>query len=189
MSVAALVALIDLGSGQAGDAADDGQTPWALYAVIAISAVIILASIPLLLRARRAAQQEPPRRPPPGAGRPAAGRQMPMAPGHPTAAGGAYPSVEVPTEKLRVFGSATNPAIRARPVVARPPSGFIDRMRLRFTTSMATAIGAATLAVVTATYCMSTRADGMAVVALVIAGLITLAMPLIPLRHLRELRS
>src|SRR5262249_10338212 len=59
MSVAAIVALVELGTGRAGDPAPDSGTPWGLYLVIGISAAIIVASIPLLLRARRAAQQPP----------------------------------------------------------------------------------------------------------------------------------
>src|ERR671918_479499 len=62
MGVAATVALVELGSGRAGEPAQGSKTPWVLYAIIGISAVIIVASIPLLLRARRAAQAEPPRR-------------------------------------------------------------------------------------------------------------------------------
>src|SRR5512135_1730439 len=92
VSVAAVVALAELASGRAGDSAPDSGTPWGLYVVIGISAAIILASIPLLLRARRAAQQDLPRR----------------APETPARNSGA-PAVEAPTEKLRVFGTVADP--------------------------------------------------------------------------------
>lgn len=181
VSVAAVVALVELASGRAGEPAPDSGTPWGLYVVIGISAVIILASIPLLLRARRAAQ-EPPLRPPPA-----------RSPAARTAA----PTVAAPTEKLRVFGSATEPGTRPATGEKRPPASspyggtlsedLLDAMWLRFTLSMTAAIGGATLAVATATYFMGVKHDGWAVAALVIAGIVTVAMPLIPWRQLRGL--
>jgi hypothetical protein len=181
VGVAAIVALVELGSGRAGDRSADSGTPWGLYVVIGISAAIILGSIPLLLRARRAAQQEPP---PPRA--PAA------APMHPV-------SAEASTEKLRVFGSLADPADGPRPGDRRLPSRspyaggmspeMVDRMWLRFTASMATAMGAATLAVATATYFMGVKDDGSAWAALTVAGIITVLMPIIPWRQLRQLRA
>src|ERR1700754_2860411 len=62
--VAATVALVDLGTGHA-QPTGKSETPWLLYAVIAISAAVIVGAEPLLLRARRAAQQDSP--PPPRA--------------------------------------------------------------------------------------------------------------------------
>jgi Protein of unknown function (DUF2561) len=178
VSVAAIVALVELGSGRAGDARSDSGTPWGLYLVIGISAAVILGSIPLLLRARRAAQQQPPPR-----------RQPVVTPRR--------PPVEATTEKLRVFGSAaTDPE---RPGDRRPPvrstylrgmsEELVDQMWLRFTASMATAIGAATLAVATGTYFMGVKDDGSATAALVVAGIITVLMPLIPFRQLHQLRT
>jgi hypothetical protein len=181
VSVAGIVALVELGSGRAGDPAPDSGTPWGLYVVIGISAAIILGSIPLLLRARRAAQQEPP---PP--------RRQP-------AAAPRRPSVEPSTEKLRVFGSITEPGERTRPGEPRPPAATpyvaamspenLDRMWLRFAASMAIAMGAATLAVATATYFMGVKDDGSAIAALTVAGIITMLMPIIPWRALRRLRE
>lgn len=55
VSVAAAVALVDLGRGFHRASAGPPQTPWLLYAVIAVSALIIVAAIPVLLRARRMA--------------------------------------------------------------------------------------------------------------------------------------
>src|SRR6202167_6493673 len=52
MSVAALVALMDLGRGFHA-AKGNPHTSSVLYAIIIISALIILAAIPMLMRARR----------------------------------------------------------------------------------------------------------------------------------------
>ena len=62
--VAATVALVDLGTGHA-QSTGESETPWLLYAVIAISAAVIIGAVPLLLRARRAALEESPPPPPP----------------------------------------------------------------------------------------------------------------------------
>ena len=192
VSVAAVVALVELGSGRAGEPAPNSGTPWGLYVVIGISAAIILASVPLLLRARRAAQQEPPRRPPSTA--PPSTAPPSTAPRRPAA-----PAVEVPTEKLRVFGSVADPAGEQPPGGKRPPppspyggtlsDDLVEALWLRFTLSMAAAIGAATLAVATATYFMAVKHDGWAWAALTVAGIVTALMPLIPWRQLRPLRA
>src|SRR5882672_755263 len=87
--VAATVALVDLGTGH-GQSTGESDTPWLLYAVIAISAAVIIGAVPLLLRARRAALEESP---PPARATPVravAGRQPPVR------------GAESPTEKLRV---------------------------------------------------------------------------------------
>ena len=187
VSVAAVVALVELGSGRAGEPAPDSGTPWGLYVVIGISAAIILASVPLLLRARRAAQQEPPRRPPSTAPPSTAPRRS------------AAPAVEVPTEKLRVFGSVADSAGEQPPGGKRPPppspyggtlsDDLVEALWLRFTLSMAAAMGAATLAVATATYFMAVKHGGWAWAALTVAGIVTALMPLIPWRQLRPLRA
>jgi NhaP-type Na+/H+ or K+/H+ antiporter len=176
MSVAAIVALVDLGSGHASDQSASSQTPWALYVVIAISAVIIIASIPLLLRARRAAVQEPPQKP---------NLAGPAAPRPPRPA---RPAVEAPTEKLRVFGSVASPVTQGRPGIRqRFGEELIEKVWQRYLVSMANAVGGATLAVALATYCMGTHSGGWAVAALVVAGIITVGMPAIFWRHLRQL--
>ena len=58
MVVAATVALIDLGRGHPSGENGSGA-PWLLYSIIAISAVVIAAAIPLLLRARRVVAEVP----------------------------------------------------------------------------------------------------------------------------------
>src|SRR5258707_8126548 len=87
--VAATVALVDLGT-RHGASTGESETPWLLYAVIAISAAVIIGAVPLLLRARRAALEESP--PPP--------RATPV-----RAVGGQQPpvrGVDAPTQKLQV---------------------------------------------------------------------------------------
>src|ERR1700744_6299864 len=59
VSVAAAVALNDLGRGFHKAASSSPHTNWVLYAVIIVSALIIAGAIPILLRARRMAQFEP----------------------------------------------------------------------------------------------------------------------------------
>ena len=62
VSVAAVVALADLGRGF-HKMAGSSHTPWVLYAVIIVSALIIAGAIPVLLRARRMGLIEPTTRP------------------------------------------------------------------------------------------------------------------------------
>ncbi|HUO37038.1 MAG TPA: DUF2561 family protein [Mycobacterium sp.] len=182
VGVAATVALVALGTGGHPETASGPQTPWLLYAVIAISAVIILGAIPLLLRARRAAMAEtaaPPRPAP-----------------RPTPARPAAPVGEAPTEKLRVFGSV-DPIGRTTPVSPqRPPPPAerlapeaVERMWLRSTAAIAAAMGTAMLAVATATYLMAVDANDSAWIALGIAGVVTVGMPAIPWLFLRHLRA
>ena len=179
VGVAATVALVELGSGRARGSTPSSHTPWVLYAIIGISAAVIVASIPLLLRARRAAHVEelqPSRR-----------TTTPARAGSPRgpARGGEYPRTEPAAEKLRVFGAA------ARPVPRRPAiSGdALDRIWLRTAGSLAAAMGSASLAVMTASYFMAVKDDAIAWVALGIAMVITAAMPVLPWRQLRGLRA
>lgn len=192
VSVAATVALVGFGSGQASQPQPDADTPWVLYVVIAISAVVILASIPLLLRARRASLQEPPAR------RPAAGpRAEPPEPTWHAASEPATekPTVEPATEKLRVFGTMSERPVHDRTGGRRPEARlrflteFEDRVWLRFITSMAAVLGVATLAVAIAAYLFADHSDGMAWAALVVAGIITVAMPAVPWWYLRQLHA
>ena len=61
--VAATVALVDLGRGRPENT-ESADTPWLLYTVIGISVVVIVAAVPLLLRARAQADgRQPQRRP------------------------------------------------------------------------------------------------------------------------------
>ena len=58
-AVAATVALVGLGSGRSAESSSSSGTPWLLYGVIGVSALIIVGAIPLLVRARRAALDDP----------------------------------------------------------------------------------------------------------------------------------
>src|SRR5262245_28713006 len=145
--VAATVALVDLGTGHA-QSTGESETPWLLYAVIAISAAVIIGAVPLLLRARRAALEESP--PPP--------TRAPIrtaAPIHPEApARGA----EAPTEKIRIGRpAATGPGYPTREAITAQPNplaGAVGQLWLRCAVVIAIAMGVATVAAGIATYLM-----------------------------------
>jgi Protein of unknown function (DUF2561) len=177
--VAATVALVDLGTGHA-QSTGESDTPWLLYAVIAISAAVIIGAVPLLLRARRAALDE--------------------SPPHATpvrAVAGQPPSVraaEPPTQKLRVPAGrvATGPGYATRETISPPPSPLmtaVDQLWLRCAVLITIAMGVAMLAVGVATYLMAVDNNAAAWVFYVLAGLVTVAMPAIPWFYLRELRT
>jgi hypothetical protein len=163
VTVIATVALVQLGQGQDGDAQE--QSSWLLYSVIAVSALVIAGAIPLLMRARRAALADPVV---------AAEEPVVQAPVRP---------VEAPTEKLRVFGTSVDPyaspADSATDQDPRVPTAVIDRLWLRGTTSLFSAIGVALIAVATGTYLLATGNDTASWVALGAAAVITVAMPAI----------
>lgn len=173
--VAATVALIDLGRGHA-DAAGGSETPWVLYVVIAVSAAVIVAAVPLLLRARRAAQQD---------AEPVA--PEPVAEPH----SGPAPGADAATEKLRVPAStAAAPVDRPAevPVAAgRAASPATDQIWFRCATSLAGAMGVAVLLIGVSTYLMALGNDAVAWVLYGFAGVVTVAMAAIPWYFLREL--
>jgi hypothetical protein len=183
--VAATVALVDLGTGH-GAATAEPETPWLLYAVIAISAAVIIGAVPLLLRARRAALEEPP---PPARATPV--RAMP----------GQQPPVrgtEAPTEKLRVpppaasRTAAVGPGFATREAISPAPSPVmtaVDQLWLRCAVLITIAMGVAIVAVGVATYLMAVDNNAAAWVFYVLAGLVTVAMPAIPWFYLRQLRT
>ncbi|KAA0109600.1 DUF2561 family protein [Mycolicibacterium sp. P1-5] len=189
VTVIAIVALVDMSRGHAASAGGS-HTPWLLYSIIIVSAVIILGAIPLLIRARRAAQSdsrltsEPAKAPPP---RPT------------TAAAAPVRGTEAPTEKMKVFGSTVDPYERYQPDFAQSsasrradplvPATELDRLWLRCTVMLAGAIGLALVGVSTATYLMAVNNDTAAWVALGLAAVITVAMPVIPVTYLRQLHG
>ena len=182
--VAATVALVDLGRGHA-TTSEASETPWLLYTVIGVSAVVIIGAVPLLLRARRTALAEP--RPDGGTARARPGRP-------PTPVRG----TEAPTEKLRVLGTVADqvnprPGYPVPPVPARPlsamPVAAVDQLWLRCALVIACAMGVAQVAIGVATYLMAVDTDGPAWFLYGLAGLITLAMPAIPWFYLRQLRD
>jgi hypothetical protein len=180
--VAATVALVDLGTGH-GRSTGESDTPWLLYAVIAISAAVIIGAVPLLLRARREALEESP---PPARATPVravAGPQPPVR--------GAEPA----TEKLRVpprRTGATGPGYATREAISPPPSPLmtaVDQLWLRCAVVIAIAMGVAMLAVGVATYLMAVDDNAAAWVFYVLAGIVTVGMPAIPWVYLRQLRA
>ncbi len=170
VSVAAAVALADLGRGFHKAASGAHSTSWVLYAVIIVSALIIAGAIPMLLRARRMAQSEP------------AARGM-TAPNR--------PPVRLMSQAPRTAAErARQPRVQA-PVQAADSewSGeAVDRVWLRGTVLLVAAIGVALVAVATATYLMAVGHDGPSWVAYVVAGVVTAGMPVIEWLHVRQLR-
>lgn len=155
MSVAAIVALVDLGRGF-HEPSHNSHTGL-LYIVIGVSALIILAAIPMLLRARRITPRSnvvPPYR---GAG--------PIRSGQPSA---------------RRAGGAAAPLIG-------PYTGAVERILLRGTAELAGAIGTALTVVAFATYLMAVGKDTASWVGYGVAGFLTVLMPVIPWRYVRQL--
>jgi hypothetical protein len=167
--VVATVGLVRLANGRSGGG--EGHSSWLLYSIIVVSALIIIGAIPLLLRARRNALAEP-------------GEHEATAEVRPPA-----PAVEAPTEKMRVFG--VDPYAQRELEVSRPaplvPTAVLDRIWLRGTTSLLTAMGLALTAVAVATYLLADSKDTAAWVALGLAGVITIGMPVVLVFHQRTL--
>ncbi|MBI3692063.1 MAG: DUF2561 family protein, partial [Mycolicibacterium aromaticivorans] len=161
-----------------------------LYSIIIVSAVIIVGAIPLLIRARRTALNDSHPTPQPVTAAPPRPTSAPAAPARGT---------EAPTEKLKVFGSTVDPYERYQPDFAQSsasrradpliPATELDRLWLRCTVMLAGAIGLALVGVSTATYLMAVDNDTAAWVALGLAGVITIAMPAIPVAYLRQLHG
>ena len=165
VAVISTVALINLGSG--GPGAEE-NSPWLLYTVIAVSAMTIAGAIPLLLRARRDALA-------------ATTRDEPAPPAPPARA---VPPGEAPTEKIRVFGTAVDPA-GARPLpgpelpgpqttgsktsvvqVLSARAEAAERPWLRGTASILSAMGLGWISVAVAAYLFAEGSDTAAYVAL-----------------------
>lgn len=178
--VAATVALVGVGHGTETSSADSG-TPWFLYTVIGVSAAVIVAAVPLLLRARRAPDEGLTR----VERRMAAAVDRPQTPARP---------VDAPTEKLRIPPAQdTNSGRLPRVLQPRGPAAVaspaVDRLWLRSAASLGTAIGAATLLVAVATYLMAVDSDTAAWVLYGVAGVVTVGMVAIPWYFLRELHA
>jgi hypothetical protein len=182
--VAATVALVDLGT-EHTQSMGKSATPWLLYAVIGISAAVIIGAVPLLLRARRAALEDSPP--------PARATPVRAAPGQPPPP---VRGAEAPTEKLRLppraARAAAGPGYGTREAISPPPSPLmtaIDQLWLRCAVVIAIAMGVAMVAIGVATYLMAVNHIAAAWVFYVLAGLVTVAMPAIPWFYLRELRA
>jgi hypothetical protein len=170
VSVAAAVALADLGRGFR-KAAGNPHTTWVLYAVIIVSALIIAAAIPVLLRARRAAAAELVA---PVAGRPLVGAGS-------AAARSAADRVRQ-QQRLQASGQDFG-------TVPEWSGEAVDRVWLRGTTLLTATMGVALIAVGAATYLMAVGHNGQSWVAYGLAGLVTAAMPVLEWYHVRQLRD
>jgi hypothetical protein len=171
--VAATVSLVDMASGRGTvraelSEASGSETPWVLYTVIGISAAVILVAIPLLVRARQQSGNRPLRDHTPAGG--SVAEDIAAVP--PRAAG------------RRRAESAPETGTRS---TALP--GVADEVFVRFGLSMACAVGVGTLAVALATYLSANDSGSAAVAFYIIAGIVTVAMPVLPWFYLRELKS
>ncbi len=164
----------------------ESGTPWLLYGVIGVSALIIVGAIPLLIRARRSAIDDP-RGGHGGGARPATAR---------TQTAGRAP--EPRTQNIRTVAQSSASGGRQRGAhpsssgvgtfdAGLPPA--VDRVWLRCAVVIASAMGVALLAIGIATYLMAAGHDTFSWVCYVIAGIVTLALPVIPLIYLRQLRE
>lgn len=174
-AVAAIVALVDLGQAHTGGSGEQ-DTPWLLYTVIGVSALVIIGAIPLLIRARRSAIDG-------GGSRAGADRS-----------GGSQNVFGPPLGTESRQRQLSGPAIRRSPTPPATsrigfPTAAVEQVWLRSTLSMATAIGAATAAIGIGTYLMASGHDGIAWGAYGVAGLITVGMPAIPWFFLGRLRD
>lgn len=159
VSVAAAVALSDLARGF-HKMSRTPHTTWVLYAVIVVSALIIAGAIPVLLRARQKTQIEPVVR-----SRALQGR------------GEARPVGRQPTR------TGHEPA-RREPVKAYAAAGewsgeVVDRIWMRGTLALTSAIGTSLIAVSLATYLMAAGHDTASWVSYGFAGAIALGLPAI----------
>ena len=171
VSVAATVALADLGRGF-HKVAKHTHTPWVLYAVIIVSALIIAGAIPMLVRARRMAHDEPP-----AGSVDALARRLAKRP-----ASSGYPTARSADERARQDrGRAYGPA-------AEWSGTAVDRIWLRGTVALTSAMGAALVAVAVATYLMAVGHDSASWIGYMFAGVITAAMPVLEWLHVRQLR-
>lgn len=161
LSVAATVALVDLGRGY--DEPTTSSHTGLLYVVIGVSALVILGAIPVLLRARQPATPRPP-----GFDRPRRRSPSDRTPRCPSA------------------DSMPRAAARPSPVRRRPtrPKWIAP---LRGITVLAGAVGTSLGAVSLATYLMATGADTGSWVCYGVAGAVAVAMPVIPWLYLRRL--
>lgn len=175
-AVAAIVALVDLAQAHATGSGEQ-DTPWLLYTVIGVSALVILGAIPLLIRARRTALD--------GGQRATVGGER---------SGGGQNVFGPPLGTESTQRPLSGPAIRRAPTPPATsrvgfPTAAVEQLWLRSTLSMATAIGAATAAVGIGTYLMASDHDAFGWVAYAVAGIVTAAMPVIPWLFLGKLRT
>jgi hypothetical protein len=169
MSVAAIVALMDLGRGFHSSKGNP-HTSAVLYAIIVISALVILAAIPMLLRARRTSRDGPGARSTRAPVRTVSGQPI----------GSEHTATSIVTRQGRTERLTT-----LRPAL---PDAAVDRVWLRGTAALMGIMGAALLAVAVATYLMAIGHDAFSWTSYGLAGFVTLIMPLVPWHQVRQLR-
>ncbi|MEU0495736.1 DUF2561 family protein [Mycobacterium sp. NPDC006124] len=169
--VAAVVALVALGSAHSGGS-EKSDTPWLLYAVIGVSALVILGAIPLLLKARQSAGVTVPAR----------------AEGSGEAVARETPSV---SQRLQPFGAPVLRRYSTPPAGHRVgfPTAAVEQIWLRCTASLAAAMGAAATGVGVATYLMASEHDTASWMVYAVAGVITVGMIAVPWIFLRQLHA
>jgi len=170
--VAAAVALVDLANAHSVTSVD-AKTPWLLYTVIGVSAVVILGAIPLLMRARQTASSIQAPRPVPGQD---AGRAVDA------------PSI---VQRLQPFGAPVLRRHSTPPAGGRVgfPTAAVDQIWLRATATIASAMGAAATGIGVATYLMASGDDTAAWIVYGVAGVIIVALPVAPWFYLRRLHA
>lgn len=173
-AVAATVALVDLGTGRGTvraelSEASGSETPWVLYTVIGISAVVIAVAIPLLIRARQQSGHRPIRNHTPAGGSVAEDIS-------------AVPVRDSGRRRAETSGGATDGRSPALPAI-------VEQLYARCATAIGCAVGAGTLVVGIGTYLMATDKGGAATAFFIIAGIVVVAMAAIPWFYLRELRA
>ncbi len=174
-AVAATVALVDLANGRGTvraelSEASGSETPWVLYTVIGISAAVIVIAIPLLVRARRQTGHRSIR--------------------DYTPAGGSVAEdvAAVPTRAERRRQETARSVGDAGGLGGRG-AALTDQVYVRCGLSVGCAVGVAVLAVGVATYLMATDSGSAAIAFYIVAGIVTVAMPVLPWFYLRELRA
>jgi hypothetical protein len=170
--VAAVVALVDLASAHS-IAAGESDTPWLLYTVIGLSALVIIGAIPLLLRARQTASS---------------GVVSPPESQDDRGRTSDTPSV---AQRLQPFGAPVLRRYSTPPAGHRVgfPTAVVEQIWLRCTATIAGAMGAAATGIGVATYLMASGHDTAAWALYVFAGLLVVAMPAAPWFFLRQLHG
>jgi Protein of unknown function (DUF2561) len=164
VSVAAAVALVDLGRGF-HKMAGNSHTTWVLYVVIIVSALIIAGAIPVLLRARRMANTDPA-----------------------VTTGRGRPQVRLMAPARTVAERPRQQRVQAAEPEPTWSGAAVDRVWLRGTVVLIGTMGAALIAVAVATYLMAVGHDGPSWVVYGLAGVVTAAMPIVEWLHVRQLR-
>ncbi|QLL05544.1 DUF2561 family protein [Mycobacterium vicinigordonae] len=172
VSVAAFVALADLGRGY-HTAAHSPHTTWVLYAIIGVSALVIAAAIPVLLRARRMTQIEPVVRSKALQGG-VPTRQSARPAGRPA---GRTPAASALREQAKAYGALDEWSGEA-----------VDRIWLRGAVALTTVIGGSLVGVALATYLMAAGHEGGSWVSYAFAGLIIAGAPAAEWYYVRQLR-